>query len=64
MVLLIIIPKKNGYFIGKIKPIFRQTHFLVEEVIHQSLADVYVKQDVMLVDVITSSNNHPIPCPY
>ena len=26
MVLLIIIPMKNGYFIGKINPIFRQTH--------------------------------------
>ena len=26
MVLLIIIPIKNGYFIGKINPIFRQTH--------------------------------------
>ena len=25
MVLLIIIPMKNGYFIGKINPIFRQT---------------------------------------
>ena len=26
MVLLIIIPMKNGYFIGKINHIFRQTH--------------------------------------
>ena len=26
MVLLIIIPFLNGYFIGKINPIFRQTH--------------------------------------
>ena len=26
MVLLIIIPMKNGYFIGKINPIFRETH--------------------------------------
>ena len=29
MVLLIIIPIKNGYFIGKINPIFRQTHMMI-----------------------------------
>ena len=29
MVLLIIIPMKNGYFIGKINPIFRQTHIMI-----------------------------------
>jgi len=29
MVLLIIIPFLNGYFIGKINPIFRQTQILI-----------------------------------
>ena len=41
MVLLIIIPMKNGYFIGNIPNIFRQTHmlncFLASTYLHEEL---------------------------
>ena len=42
MVLLIIIPMKNGYFIGNIYPIFRQTQMATLEMIHYGTTWYYM----------------------
>ena len=40
MVLLIIIPIKNGYFFGNTPNIFRQTHFLTIQYTHQTATNI------------------------
>ena len=49
MVLLIIIPMKNGYFIGNIPNIFRQTHLPLSDV-HPSSDTVDISSPVLLGD--------------
>jgi len=52
MVLLIIIPFLNGYFIGKINPIFRQTQITMSS---DSMANLrYFREKMLYVPVVNN----------
>ena len=58
MVLLIIIPMKNGYFIGNIPNIFRQTHFSFET--HGDLGMLPFEETRIIYDFERTTFNEPL----